>query len=91
MDDVTQEMREAIQKKCEECMEEILLLLDYKKMRECDAAAVLGALMGSFVSRNEDNDCLISFLTSFTRTYHANYKGTSVHEVSREVKIKGKK
>lgn len=79
-------MDNEVQDKANLALKEILDIVQKHGLKLAEASGVMGAILGIFATQTEENFPLISFHNSFTRTYHANYKGDYPHHLSDEIK-----
>lgn len=79
-------MNESEKEKMSAVIKEIFDVFTSHRIMVSEAAGVLGSILGVISCQTEENFPFISFLNSFTRSYHANYSGKETHHVSDDIK-----
>lgn len=67
---------------------EIVEIIQKNELMVSQACGIFGSIFALMCSQTEENFPFISFLNSFTRSYHANYQGSEIHQLSEAFNLK---
>lgn len=84
-------MEKSKEEKLGETFTKLATVLNESGLNMAEAAGTLGAILAIMATQSEENSFFVSFMNSFTRTYHANKKGDSITDISNKIKIGGEK